>query len=75
MERVGADPAGLAVDDRLADGLLALLQSRGVAHLDLRPAFRSASEALYWNTDLHLNLVGHELLAREVQSALGLLSK
>lgn len=75
MERVGADPAGLAVDDRLADGLLAVLQSRGVAHLDLRPAFRSASLALYWNTDLHLNLVGHELLAREVQSALGLLSK
>lgn len=75
MERVGADPAGLAVDDRLADGLLAVLRSRGVAHLDLRPAFRSASEALYWNTDLHLNLAGHELVAREVQRALGLLSK
>ena len=75
MERVGADPAGLAVHDRLADGLLAVLRDRGVAHLDLRPAFRAASEGLYWNTDLHLNLAGHELVAREVQLALGQLAK
>jgi len=71
MEQVGADPAGLGVDDRLADGLLEILRSRGVAHLDLRPTFRSAGEALYWNTDLHLNLAGHELVAREVELALG----
>ena len=75
MERVGADPAGLAVDDRLADGLLAVLRTRGVANLDLRPAFGSASEGLYWNTDLHLNLAGHELVAREVQLELGQLPK
>jgi len=75
MEQVGADPAGLAVDDRLADGLLEVLRSRGVAHLDLRPTFRSTSEALYWNTDLHLNLAGHELVAHEVELALGKLPR
>ncbi len=75
MVRVGADPQGLTVDDRLADGLRAVLRDRGVEHLDLRPAFRAASQALYWNTDLHLNLAGHGLVAREVQIALGQLSK
>ena len=66
---VGGDPVGLEFGNILADATLRGLDEAGVATLDLRPAFASAPEALYWNTDLHLNLRGHDLAGQLIYQA------
>ena len=38
----------------------------GVETVDLRAAFRGATELLYWKRDHHINLAGHDLVAREL---------
>jgi len=50
--------------DRLADRYLALLADEGIAAVDLRGPLRAASEPVYWETDHHLGLRGHEVVAR-----------
>jgi GDSL-like lipase/acylhydrolase family protein len=52
--------------DELADAYLSELRDLGIEALDLRPAFRESKEALYWATDLHINLAAHRLIAREL---------
>jgi len=59
----------LQVDERLADLMLARLEEAGIRTVDLRPAFRASDEALYWETDHHINLAGQRLVAREVRAA------
>ena len=61
----------LETSDRVADGVLAWLAAEGVAALDLRPRFAASAEPLYWDTDLHLNVAGHRLVAEAVDEALG----
>jgi hypothetical protein len=51
--------------NRLGDRLIATLHSRGVDVLDLRPIFRAESDHLYWS-DLHIDLRGHQVVAREL---------
>ena len=68
---LGVDAARLAVSDELADHWLEHLRSEEVACLDLRPAFRAAEQPLYWQTDGHLGLRGHELVARELLDPTG----
>jgi lysophospholipase L1-like esterase len=58
-------PADLLVTERIADGWLAFLAERGMAAVDLRTLLRSA-ELAYWKTDLHLNVLGHRLVAEEL---------
>lgn len=53
--------------DRMADTWLAWLEQEGIAHLDLRPAFRACQEPLYWPGDKHLDHRGHELVARRLE--------
>ncbi len=53
------DPA-----DRIADAWLARCDALAIPTLDLRPLFRASDERLYWETDSHLNLAGHALVAR-----------
>jgi hypothetical protein len=36
----------------------------GRRHADLRPAFRAATTRLFWETDCHLDLAGHRVVAR-----------
>ncbi|MAF66333.1 MAG: hypothetical protein CMJ84_11840 [Planctomycetes bacterium] len=61
-QRAGApDPA-----ERIADGWLARCAVLSITALDLRPSFRASAERLYWETDSHLNLTGHALVAREL---------
>lgn len=57
----------IRVTDRQADEYLEALAAQDVTVLDLRPAFRAATEALYWVTDHHINLAGHECVARQLQ--------
>ena len=56
-------PSDLAVSDRIADCWLAFLESRGIAHVDLRPRFRASSRRLYWVTDTHLDVEGQRVVA------------
>ncbi len=70
MARVGAPAEGLASSDRVADAFLAHLAAHGVRALDLRPRFAREETGLYWNTDLHLNLAGHEVVAEETRAAI-----
>jgi len=66
---VGGDPDGLKFSNIIADSTLQGLKDAGVSTLDLRPAFASAPVALYWDTDLHLNVQGHELTGQLIYQA------
>jgi hypothetical protein len=66
---IGGDPDGLNFSDIIADSTLQGLRDAGVATLDLRPAFASAPVSLYWDTDLHLNVDGHELAGQLIHQA------
>jgi hypothetical protein len=66
---VGGDPDGLKFSNMIADSTLQGLKDAGVATLDLRPAFASAPMPLYWDTDLHLNVDGHELAGQLIHQA------
>lgn len=57
-------PDDIASTERLADGFLAALESRGIETLDLRPTLRAAPGPLYWLVDHHLATRGHEVAAR-----------
>jgi hypothetical protein len=63
LERLQLGAQDLAVSDRIADRWLAYLASRGIACVDLRPAFRAARERLFWRTDAHVNLEGQRVIA------------
>lgn len=56
--------------ERIADELIAAMRAEGALVVDLRPAFRAAEEPLYWKADLHINIAGHALVARELYAAL-----
>jgi len=69
--RAASEALELAPEDldrigEMGDRYLAELAQLSIATLDLRPAFRAASEALYWRRDLHLNLAGQDLAARAI---------
>jgi lysophospholipase L1-like esterase len=69
-------PAGaVAVDERLADAWLARLAADGVRTVDLRPAFRAAEEALYWESDHHVGLAGQRRIAAELHAAVAELAE
>lgn len=61
---------GCAVANELIDGFLAGLDELGVQRVDLRPAMAELDEPPFWERDLHLDLAGHELVAREVRPLL-----
>lgn len=55
--------------DGQRDALAAALESRGVAFLDMTPAFRAAAssgEQLYFASDTHWTAAGHELAASTI---------
>ena len=66
LDGLGLGPEALAVVPELANRYLAACSEAGIEVLDLRPAFAAADGLLYWVADLHLNLRGHELVAREL---------
>lgn len=71
---LGLSADAVRLQERLAERFLADLQELGVRCVDLRPAFREAPELLYWWREWHIDLAGHELVARclrdEIERAL-----
>ncbi len=66
LQALKLEPAALADAALLGDQLLIKLETLGIEHVDLRPAFRQAGESLYWNADWHINLAGQRIVAREL---------
>lgn len=68
---VGLEPLA-ATEGRLAGEIKRLLATNGIAHVDLLPILRAASEQPYFvNGNGHPNRYGHELIAEAVARALG----
>lgn len=63
---IGQPPASFDISDRLADGWLAFLEQRGIAHIDLRPRFKATESRLYWLVDSHVNTAGQRVIAQEL---------
>jgi len=63
MAGLELDEEALGAPSRLADAWLAWCADHGVTTLDLRPAFTTADEPLYWRTDQHLDTAGHRVVA------------
>lgn len=55
---------------RQAEQYLAFLREHDISYVDLRRSFREAEQRLFWNKDLHLNLDGNRLVARELAEVL-----
>jgi hypothetical protein len=60
------EPDDLRITDRMADSYLAYLRSIRVDVLDMRDEFAASKEELYWQADHHINLKGHEQIARSL---------
>jgi hypothetical protein len=56
-------PEDVRITDRMADSYLAYLRSIHVDVVDMRKPFTAAKTELYWQTDHHINLKAHELIA------------
>lgn len=63
-------PADRQVVERLADRYLEVLREAGIEAVDLRPRLREGPGPWYWERDHHLNLAGHDALARIVHERL-----
>jgi len=63
-------PDELAITSRLADGFLAFAEASEIRCIDMRPIFETSEEPCYWLSDLHINTLGHRLIADELQKAL-----
>jgi hypothetical protein len=50
-----------------ADRTLANLRAAGARVVDLRPTFAAEPVPPYWRSDFHVDLRGHELVARELE--------
>ncbi len=70
MRALDLDDDDLAAHARMCVSILADIAALGVEVADTTAALRASSEACFWRTDLHLNLLGHEIVARELESVL-----
>ena len=58
--------AGLAVNRELTQALEAWLDEEQIPWVDAYPAMQAGTTEYYWMQDYHLNVVGHDLVAREL---------
>jgi len=65
-EEIGLGERGLAGAEPCAQVLSRVLDDLDVPLADLRPAFRAADEKLYWDTDQHINVRAHALVAESL---------
>ncbi|HUR27506.1 MAG TPA: SGNH/GDSL hydrolase family protein [Planctomycetota bacterium] len=63
-------PEALASTNEMGDQLIASLSKLKIEAIDLRPAFKEAKRSLYWNSDWHINLTGHHVVADHLIRAL-----
>lgn len=69
IEGLGLDRSALDLVGSLGDAYLDRVRAQGIPTIDLRDTFRDAERELYWRADLHLNLVGHALVAEALAPA------
>lgn len=69
LEVFGMTAEDRGATERMADEYLGALAAEGVKVVDLRPAFRAATERLYWRADLHINTAGHRVAGIELHRA------
>jgi len=70
LEAHGQGRAALAVSDAIADGWIAIARERGIACVDLRPAFAASEKPCYWQLDHHIDLEGQRVVADALEAAL-----
>ena len=58
----------LECDDRVCDAMLGICRKLDVEAIDLRPAMRRETAALFWDFDHHINIAGHRVIARELEN-------
>ena len=66
-ETLMMSPADLALNRTMALLLGATLAQRGIEVLDLLPALQGHRQPLYWRSDYHLGLAGHEAVAAALE--------
>jgi lysophospholipase L1-like esterase len=67
--RLGLSAEEAACGLVLGQRLVATLLEEGLTVIDLQPAMRAAPRPLFWNTDHHLNVDGHALVAELLEPA------
>ncbi len=70
MEVLGLDEERMGISRRLKGELFDVLDDLGVRYVDLEPVFRAEDRRCYWLKDLHIDLHGHAVVARELDAAL-----
>jgi len=70
MEASGLTSDEIARSDEIADWWIHFMRKSGIDYIDLRPVFRQQEELLYWESDHHLNVRGHDLTGRVLHAAL-----
>ena len=63
-------PDDAACDERVCDLVLELCRRLEIRAIDMRPVFRAYAGELYWDTDQHINMEGHRLIAEELERRL-----
>ncbi|MFT4540035.1 MAG: antitoxin component YwqK of YwqJK toxin-antitoxin module/lysophospholipase L1-like esterase [Planctomycetota bacterium] len=69
-EMLDLSPADFDVANIMARHLFEELDQLGVTSIDMGPLYRAESELCYWKRDLHINVLGHRLIADAVEEAL-----
>ena len=62
--------ADLGVARRIADEFLGDLSRQGIEWIDCAPLLRAHEAPCFWERDLHLNLIGHRLVAERIAGRL-----
>jgi len=65
-KRLGLTQDDLETSSRLGDSYLAHLRSLHVDCVDLREDFRTATEPMYWSSDLHISPAAHRVIAERL---------
>lgn len=60
----------LGATERIADRLFEHCEELGVTAIDMRPAYAQSAEPCYWLSDLHINTLGHRLIAEALRDQL-----
>ena len=61
----------LAVNRELTHALEVWLDEEQIPWVDAYPAMQAGATEYYWMQDYHLNVAGHDLVAREILAKLG----
>lgn len=70
MRALGLDDGDLEEHVRMTASIMADVAALGIEVVDTTAALRASDEPCFWRTDLHLNLLGHQIVARELEPVL-----